>query len=375
MGDRAWHTGTMANVNRQIMFDRIKTKGDTENLNKGVGRVMGNNVPSRAWENRTDELFEPNLPRNYDKKYIDEAQPWMNKLAKDETIYAPDKFYPSRLGIDKIKEAMQEQLRSGQLAPEALGKMSVKDMIKRVYEHNQKKLGDAHMQRIKQLPEPTVHKEYPEGYKWVKLDQPGHFATESDIMGHSVRGYEPHAGHPDWHEFSEDHGNPSYGIGGYEGIKRGAAEVYSLRDPKGYSHATIEVDNSKNYDLDPAKPTPHHREAIRKYREKTENMDELNDLDLFQAFRDYPDLKPEGRSEIFQIKGKGNDTPIDKYLPYVRDFQRSTGHKIEGDFENSGFDWNDYDIFDKNEIEKLKNAGFDVPEYLTSKEKINYKTS
>ena len=26
MGDRAWHTGTIANVNRQIMFNRIKTK-------------------------------------------------------------------------------------------------------------------------------------------------------------------------------------------------------------------------------------------------------------------------------------------------------------------------------------------------------------
>jgi hypothetical protein len=33
--------------------------------------------------------------------------------------------------------------------------------------------------------------QFPDGYRWVRLDSPGQFAAESDMMGHSVRGYEP----------------------------------------------------------------------------------------------------------------------------------------------------------------------------------------
>jgi hypothetical protein len=59
--------------------------------------------------------------------------------------------------------------------------------------------------------------------KLVKLDKPGDFAHESTVMGHSVRGYEPHKfadeTHPDWVPESEkgmtearfSSGHPNYG--------------------------------------------------------------------------------------------------------------------------------------------------------------------
>lgn len=199
-----------------------------------------------------------------------------------------------------------------------------------------------------------THRKYKDGSRWVRLTKPGQFAAESDVMGHSVRGYEPvkkvrRGGEKGvtryWEELDdwlEDHGygratlnmegsaeeivdeltkqipegskffadwlrrknddyidNPdwipesvgghrNYGEGrskGFNAIKSGAAEVYSLRDKSGMSHATIEID----------------RTPIRDGSERMEgNRQRYN--------------------EIMQIKGKGNQAPIDKYIPYIQDF-------------------------------------------------------
>jgi hypothetical protein len=86
-----------------------------------------------------------------------------------------------------------------------------------------------------------VVKEYPEGYKWVELNKPGSFATESDAMQHSVRGYEPEKGHEDWVPLSGTGGRKDYGHGGWEAIKSGKAKVYSLIDETGKPHVTVET--------------------------------------------------------------------------------------------------------------------------------------
>ncbi len=79
---------------------------------------------------------------------------------------------------------------------------------------------------------PDVFKEYPDtGHKWVQLNRPGQFADESDVMGHSVRGYEPpYMG-----------GNGMYGAGGFSAIESGKAKIFSLRDPNGKAKVTVEM--------------------------------------------------------------------------------------------------------------------------------------
>lgn len=109
------------------------------------------------------------------------------------------------------------------------------------------------LEQMKTMP---VYKDYGNGWKWVQLTRPGEFAWESTTMGHSVRGYEPwtnlgeqQSAHPDWTERSEfglpkgepSSGYPEYGEGGWEAIKNDRVRIYSLRDPKGKSHATAEV--------------------------------------------------------------------------------------------------------------------------------------
>ena len=78
----------------------------------------------------------------------------------------------------------------------------------------------------------TKHKEYPDGSYWTQLTEPGQFAHESDLMGHSVRGYE---------ESSTLGGDPTYGFGGFQSIKDGTAKIFSLRTEDNLSHVTVEL--------------------------------------------------------------------------------------------------------------------------------------
>jgi RNA polymerase sigma-70 factor (ECF subfamily) len=166
--------------------------------------------------------------------------------------------------------------------------------------------GNAALQRMKTM---TVVQEFPGGLKLVKLDRPGDFAHESTVMGHSVRGYEPHGkqypdghvkdvpengAHPDWVPESEkgmtearfSSGHPEYGLGGWDAIKRGDAEILSLRDAKGQSHVTIEIDA----------------------------------LD----------------GTVQQIRGKGNAPVPERYQQAIADFLNSREWKRVGDLDNAG---------------------------------------
>ena len=74
-------------------------------------------------------------------------------------------------------------------------------------------------------------------------------------------------------------------VGSYaDQVREGKVVIYSLRDKKNQSHATLEV------------------------REK----------------------------EIFQIKGKQNEAPIEKYIPYIREFILKNDFNIKYDEENIG---------------------------------------
>lgn len=165
---------------------------------------------------------------------------------------------------------------------------------------------NAALQRMKTM---TVVQEFPGGLRLVKLDRPGDFAHESTVMGHSVRGYEPHGkqypdghvkdvpengAHPDWVPESEkgmtearfSSGHPEYGLGGWDAIKRGDAEILSLRDAKGQSHVTIEIDA----------------------------------LD----------------GTVQQIRGKGNAPVPERYQQAIADFLNSREWKRVGDLDNAG---------------------------------------
>lgn len=238
-----------------------------------------------------------------------------------------------------------------------------------------------------------VFKEYPDGMYWQQLTKPGQFARESDVMGHSVRGYEPkipdveqlvpdfyfsmpeefQAKHPrplndlnnssrkwlnslsktpefmeylkknsDWTPESGDSGHPSYGVGGWDAIKSGDAKIYSLRDKEGRSHVTVEV--------------------------RAETAPDVSTDQWGNTPPKYP--VPQEPASILQIKGKQNRAPDAKYLPYVQDFVKGGKWGEVGDLGNTGltkgdsvFKWDDF----KRQAEQ-EGIKFDPDAYYTQAE-------
>jgi hypothetical protein len=182
-----------------------------------------------------------------------------------------------------------------------------------------------------------------------------------------VRGYEPSKNDPDWISHSGDEGSSSYGHGGYEAIKSGNAKVYSLRDPKGESHATIEVAKTPLRTWDDVTKAVGKEKASALHKEFYDiGADRTDDTEAAMAMF----LKNKGVQpveSITQIKGKQNAAPNENYQPYVQDFVKSGQWSGVGDLRNTGLMdvkfMTNPDVY-KNYLER----GLKVPKYATEKE-------
>jgi len=185
----------------------------------------------------------------------------------------------------------------------------------------------------KQLP---VYKEYPDGFKWVELKLPEKLTEEQAKQVKSIERLPQEAfdkngdldvppfsryvaigadGKPIKNSYTDsvaagktpeeawlagrlaEEGNQmGHCAGGYcEGVASGESRIFSLRDPKGKSHVTIEA-------------TPPIKGE---------------DLSKIEA-------------DIQQIKGKQNRAPSKEYLPYVQDFVKGGKWGEVGDLGNTG---------------------------------------
>jgi hypothetical protein len=312
----------------------------------------------KTWEEGIDDLIgsETQPLSKYGTEARLKKNPWMANASPDTPIYGiPGKGINSNLGIDHILDVLKEDLAAGRIRPDQLNKVSMKQAVERTHQYNQDLAKAQEAAQAKRFEGMTIHKEYPEGYRWVQLDKPGQFAAESEAMGHSVRGYEPPKHHPEWVNESGNSGYKGYGLGGYDAIKRGDAKIYSLVDKEGRPHTTIETGsdydgpafyaaNEKLFKSD----TPLHPELG-----KWDNVRLMHSYynDMSDSAADYVaniskhldeagiPYVPAEKSvpRIHQIKGKQNRAPNPEYQQYIQDFIRSGewGDEI-GDLRNSG---------------------------------------
>jgi hypothetical protein len=171
-------------------------------------------------------------------KFAAQDNPFVSKLDPETKMYSG---YMGDLGFEHVMDVLRQDLAAERLRPEQLNKLSVEQAVKRTQEYNLELARKMNSDRASARANLPVYKDYPDGYKWVQLNQPGNFAAESQAMGHSVKGYEPRKGDPDWVEGSGNEGSPMYGHGGWDAIKSGRAKIYSLVDSRGAPHATIEI--------------------------------------------------------------------------------------------------------------------------------------
>lgn len=299
---------------------------------------MGVSPEAKRWETAADyAVDDPYIAGQDSNPFTIRRQnipDWYKNLPEGTPVYEPRLH---NLGMDHIVDVLHNDLASGRLRPEQVSKISMEQAVRRTHEYDLEmaaKMDAANAARREGLP---VHKEYGDGFRWVELNKPGSFAAESDAMGHSVRGYEPPKGHPDWTEQSAGHGYATYGRGGWDAIKSGKAKVHSLVDEKGHPHVTVEsfTPDIKTWDdvtrLVGAEKAGELHKGFQGFLKTQPSYGN----DAVKALNDYlvsSGIDPNANRVISQIKGKQNARPADDYQAYVADFVRTGDfHPVIGD--------------------------------------------
>jgi hypothetical protein len=320
---------------------------------------IGKSNAAKGWESITDDYIDVGTASQHTRPLTEsetrrgirstvDDNPWLTKVPPETAVYYPDfrsagvtDTMSRDLGFDHIMDVLREDVASGRIRPEQLNKVSMEQAVRRTYEYDQELAAKMNASRAAAREGLPTYKDYPEGYKWIELNKPGSFAQESEAMGHSVRGYEPPQGHPDWTEGSGGSGSSGYGHGGWEAIKSGKAKVYSLVDPKGAPHATVEVSlNHPQWSkVENAFGKEIASELFTEFKTINPNYGGTTAeiANMFNQFLATKGLDPVDYGySISQIKGKQNRAPKEDYLPYVQDFVKSGKWSDVGDFHNTG---------------------------------------
>jgi hypothetical protein len=357
--------------------------GGTSYIDKA--RIVGDTAFSQA---NADYLIH-HSPMMESYMTFGRENPWISKVAPETQVYRP---FTGDLGFDHIMDVLREDVTAGRIRPDQLNKVSMEQAVRRTYEYDQELAAKMNASRAAAREGLPTYKEYPEGYKWIELNKPGSFAQESEAMGHSVRGYEPPKGHPDWTEASGDAGSSGYGHGGWEAIKSGKAKVYSLVDSKGAPHATVEVargehpigyswkgasdqfpnafEYNRNFDERFPRLTPEQNQTILSRAKELHSKDPKRErMEAFQFAAD--EVLGSLPAKISQIKGKQNRAPNEEYLPYIQDFVKGGKWSDVGDLSNTRL--RDLQRTPKLD-EYLKQKGVEVPRYLDEGEYQKYES-
>ena len=292
-------------TNRYKAPDRRATMG---------GEQLGQSDAAKAWEDASDVALRASRIGDLSGDY---KEPWMANADPSTKIYSPGREMDA-LGFDHIVDVLKEDLATGRIRPEQLSKVSMEQAVRRTYEYDQEKARKMAEAQIKITEGMPVHKEYPEGYKWVELAQPKELPAgwrPSASVGHyydEAGNFQRHPGEKILEDALKYEGDTmGHCVGGYcPDVLEGRKRIYSLRDARGEPHVTIEVQPMRGSELG--------RYAA--------DLPEGEDV----ATMKNPPLK------IVQIKGKGNRAPKEEYLPFVQDFVRGGKWSDVGDLQNTG---------------------------------------
>ena len=299
------------------------------------GKQMAKSDAAKAWENASDVAIEPLDIEHFSEGRMLEGlvEPWMKKAPAGTKVYGPaHEEVATDLGFDHIVDILRQDLAAGRIRPEQLSKVSVEQAVRRTYDFDQemaKKMREAQIKATEGMP---IHKEYPEGYKWVELKANKNLPATDDGFGNmSSPGY-------DELEKALKYEGDTMGhcVGGYcDDVYEGRSRIYSLRDAKGEPHVTVEVEprslDTKNWFFEQP------NEIVGEIRSMVGNSPTSAQMaDAIKSHPKYIEDSAKVSPAIVQIKGKQNRAPREEYLPYVQDFVRGGQWSNVGDFQNTG---------------------------------------
>ena len=341
------------------------------------GTQMAQSDLAKQWENRSDSMIGRDTAQEFQDMMrqapgmFDKESDWIKKLPPETDLYKTRgvgrRFNPQDLGFDHVLDVLRQDVAAGRIRPEQLNKVSMEQAVRRTYEYDQemaKQMREANFKITEGFP---LHKEYPEGYKWIELAPPkelpkGYSAILDDVtssykvvdengkeafprkpnnLGHINVPYFKTADEaiadalkrdPRLEDALKYEGSTmGHCVGGYcPDVVEGKSRIFSLRDAKGEPHVTVEVQPDK---------TPPRIDQIKQYMAAA--TEEAKQLPQGYTDRDISDIATRMAMEnappaIVQIKGKQNLRPIEKYDPYTQDFVRSREWNEINDLHNTG---------------------------------------
>ena len=385
------------------------------------GEQLGKSEAARAWEDASDVAINaPTAQGIKTNESLYQANPWIEKLANEDRVYALNTPASqaqeiSGLGFDHIMDVLREDLTAGRIRPEQLNKVSISDAVRRTHEFDQeaaRKMAEAQIKNTEGMP---VHKEYPEGYKWIELnmspeqkaaakeyqdkfalelgkrvsahpgDKNGMIPTQA-IKKQLQEEFGPNPIHKLEDALKYEGDTMGHCVGGYcPDVLEGRSRIYSLRSAKGEPHVTIEVQPPRQPGWAEARqaggdPLAIQNEAKRRMGLDPDSVDDNREIvknwdgdtrhakqqEMNKHFADiYREQFGEPPQRIVQIKGKQNAAPKADYLPYVQDFVKGGKWSDVGDLRNTGLTRKS-DLIDKFSPDELDAIG--AGEYLTKAE-------
>lgn len=305
------------------------------------------------------------------EKAAGELNPFVAKLDPETRLYSGSTY---DLGFDHIVDVLRQDVAEGRIRPEQLSKVSMEQAVRRTYEYDQEMARKMRETALKQQEGFPVHKEYPEGYRWIELTTPknmklpeGYSVIPDPITNrktgavdtNSYRLVDSEGKLVGWGKTEDEAVSSGLGekaladalkyegdtmghcVGGYcPDVVAGRSRIFSLRDAKGEPHVTVEVEPESRIGFRKGEGP---QNVADEYTQKTEWLEGVqsgkigNDVTFAEWWRGQNGIpEPERPMKISQIKGKQNAAPKADYLPYVQDFVKSGNWSHIGDFKNTG---------------------------------------
>jgi hypothetical protein len=294
----------------------------------------------KQWEYLTDSALNNNYLMNLKNPRFYNDPDSILKLDPSTNInYIKDPERFNKLGFGHMIDVLSEKVNAGEIPHKDLDKLSVAGAVKHTYDYDEKMRAAMAKAAREDLQHANIAHKTDEGVV-VKLDKPGQFAKESDNMGHSVRGYEPPEGHVDYIKASGNKGSRSYGHGGWEAIKSGKAEVYSVRDFDNKPYATVETLQDKHpigYSTQGQQTFPNdfeynykrlpqeqHQAVYNRAKQIFDGLEYESPSSVMDSFQQAADeVIGKGSKNITQIKGPVNQDVSYKPAQTLKDFLNS----------------------------------------------------
>lgn len=317
---------------------------------------------AKIWETLSDNtLFS--VPPEELALSITKDEAWMKNLPAGEKVmlygHEPD------LGFQDLLGDIERRVDAGELRPDQLNKVTVADTVKSLHDERVRKEENS-LRAMQNNAATKLHKEYPTGYKWMEIsanrdsplpegwtyDPAGPFYTdpsgqrtihnpnyiavqealehEGDIMGHCVGNY-------------------------CDDVYKEGTRILSLRDPRGESHATVQVIPEQLYPVEWFNKLP---EAEQRAIEAAGYMG--------YNVRNSPQFK-EAQAKVFprimQIKGKQDEPLVKKYQPMMADLVNTGDYSYVNELGNAGLKEKGK-VLTEYEEQWLKSKGYQVPKYI-----------